>query len=81
VLDGLGLVGLHPVGLPEHFQSEDEHDDDGSVEGVDLGDEGGDAPAEHGGHDRHEDEGRDGAKEDGELVVPHGKNGCDIQIK
>ena len=37
-----------PVSLPKHFESEENHDDDGRVEGVDRRDEGGDAESEQG---------------------------------
>ena len=48
VLNGFSLVRLHPVRFPEHFDSENEHNDDRRVEGIDLRDERSDTPAEHG---------------------------------
>ena len=75
VLQLLRLVGLHLPRVVEHLDAEDDHDGDGGVEGVDLRDQGGHAPAEQGGHDGHQYEGGDGAQEDGQLVIAHGKNG------
>ena len=60
-----------PVGVPEHLEAEDEHDDDGGVEGVDRRDERGDAVAEQSRHDRHRHQRDDRAREDDQLVVTH----------
>ena len=64
-----------PVSLPKHFESEEDHNDDGRVEGVDRRDEGGDAESEQGRNDRHHNQGRDGRQEDDQLVVTHRENG------
>ncbi len=56
------------------LESEDKHDDNGSVEGVDFWNEWCDSVAQQGRHDGHEDKGGDGAKEDRQLVVAHGEN-------
>jgi len=76
LLQLLSLVGLHLPGVVEHLEAEDEHDDDGRVEGVDLRDEGSHAVAQQRRHDRHQDQGRDGAEKDRQFVVTHRKNGC-----
>ena len=67
----LGLVLLHPPGLPEHLQAEEEHDGRAGVVGDLPGDEGGHHPAQHRREDRHEVEGGEGGEEDDQLVVPH----------
>ena len=60
-----------PVGVPEHLEPEDEHDDDGGVEGVDRRNERGDAVAEQRRHDRHRHQRDDRAQEDDQFVVTH----------
>ncbi len=46
-----------PIGIPEHFETKEKHDDDGSVVGVDWWNEGGDAKADQSRDDCHDNQG------------------------
>ena len=81
LLSLLHLVLLHPPGLPEHLEAEEEHDGRAGVVGDLPGDEGGHHPAQQRGEDRHEVESGEGGEEDDEFVVPHSPDQGGIQLE